>query len=160
MKSEIKNKIQKGFTIIEVMIVLAIAGVIIMMVFLAIPALQRNNRNTQIRNDAASVLGYVNEYSTNKNGALPLYINADVTNGKVSMGANADSASVVGVIRSGVKVTNGTTMPADTGEIAIALNSKCNSDGSGLETGNVNRAYAAMFQVETAGGSTSQCQQS
>ena len=42
-----KTSEQKGFTIIEVMIVLAIAGLIILIVFLAVPALQRNGRNTQ-----------------------------------------------------------------------------------------------------------------
>jgi prepilin-type N-terminal cleavage/methylation domain-containing protein len=37
----LKNN-KKGFTIIEVLIVLAIAGVIMVIVFLAVPALQRN----------------------------------------------------------------------------------------------------------------------
>jgi prepilin-type N-terminal cleavage/methylation domain-containing protein len=35
------SKKEKGFTIIEVMIVLAIAGLIMLVVFLAVPALQR-----------------------------------------------------------------------------------------------------------------------
>jgi prepilin-type N-terminal cleavage/methylation domain-containing protein len=39
-----KNR-SRGFTIIEVMIVLAIAGTILLIVFLAIPALQRSERN-------------------------------------------------------------------------------------------------------------------
>ena len=38
-----KNK--KGFTIIEVVLVLAIAGLIFLMVFIALPALQRSQRN-------------------------------------------------------------------------------------------------------------------
>ncbi|MDQ3065292.1 MAG: prepilin-type N-terminal cleavage/methylation domain-containing protein, partial [bacterium] len=41
MLSRIKNN-NKGFTIIEVLIVLAIAGLIMLIVFLAVPALQRN----------------------------------------------------------------------------------------------------------------------
>ncbi|HPW47952.1 MAG TPA: prepilin-type N-terminal cleavage/methylation domain-containing protein, partial [Candidatus Saccharibacteria bacterium] len=36
------KKDQKGFTIIEVLIVLAIAALILLIVFLAVPALQRN----------------------------------------------------------------------------------------------------------------------
>ena len=39
------KKDQKGFTIIEVMIVLAIAGLIIAVVLVAVPQLQRNQRN-------------------------------------------------------------------------------------------------------------------
>ncbi len=44
-----KNK--KGFTIIEVVLVLAIAGLIFLMVFVAMPALQRQQRTIQRRND-------------------------------------------------------------------------------------------------------------
>ena len=46
MKKEIK-KFNKGFTIIEVVLVLAIAGLIFLMVFIALPALQSSQRNTQ-----------------------------------------------------------------------------------------------------------------
>lgn len=42
-----KHKLNKGFTIIEVVLVLAIAGLIFLAVFLALPALQRNQRDTQ-----------------------------------------------------------------------------------------------------------------
>lgn len=37
-----QNLTKKGFTIIEVVLVLAIAGLIFLMVFLALPALQRS----------------------------------------------------------------------------------------------------------------------
>lgn len=43
---------KQGFTIIEVMIVLAIAGLILLIVFLAIPSLERSARNTQRKHDA------------------------------------------------------------------------------------------------------------
>ncbi len=48
-----RNK--KGFTIIEVVLVLAIAGLIFLMVFIALPALQRSQRNTQRRRDLATI---------------------------------------------------------------------------------------------------------
>src|SRR5688500_6558698 len=64
-------KRNQGFTIIEVLIVLAMAGMILLVVFLAIPALNRNNRNTQRKGEVASLLGPVNEYANNNNGALP-----------------------------------------------------------------------------------------
>lgn len=41
------NQDHSGFTIIEVVLVLAIAGLIFMMVFIALPALQRNQRDTK-----------------------------------------------------------------------------------------------------------------
>jgi prepilin-type N-terminal cleavage/methylation domain-containing protein len=70
MLSNIKKRTE-GFTIIEVLIVLAIAGLILLIVFLAVPALQRNSRNTQRKNDAAAILGGANEFTNNNNGTLP-----------------------------------------------------------------------------------------
>jgi prepilin-type N-terminal cleavage/methylation domain-containing protein len=61
----------EGFTIIEVLIVLAIAGLIILIVFLAVPALQRNSRNTRRKSDASHLAGLVNEYVANNNGKVP-----------------------------------------------------------------------------------------
>src|SRR2546430_323874 len=71
MLSKIRKLDQKGFTIIEVLIVLAIAGLIILVVFLAVPALQRNARNTQRNSDVSSLVGAMNEYINNSGGATP-----------------------------------------------------------------------------------------
>jgi len=68
MKNVYKQKRAEGFTIIEVMIVLAIAAVILLIVLLAVPALQRNSRNTQRNNDAAQIAAAVNTCLTNQNG--------------------------------------------------------------------------------------------
>ncbi len=62
---------KKGFTIIEVVLVLAIAGLIFLMVFIALPALQRSQRNTQREDDLARVLTAVNDFQTNNNGKTP-----------------------------------------------------------------------------------------
>ena len=45
------KKLNKGFTIIEVVLVLAIAGLIFLMVFIALPALQRGQRDSQREQD-------------------------------------------------------------------------------------------------------------
>ena len=50
-----KRQPKAGFTIIEVVLVLAIAGLIFLMVFLALPALNRGQRNTQRKRDAAQI---------------------------------------------------------------------------------------------------------
>lgn len=62
---------KKGFTIIEVVLVLAIAGLIFLMVFIALPALQRSQRNTQREDDIARFLTAVNDYQTNNSGKTP-----------------------------------------------------------------------------------------
>lgn len=60
-----------GFTIIEVVLVLAIAGLIFLMVFIALPSLQRSQRDTERRNKMANVQTKVMDYQNNNNGKLP-----------------------------------------------------------------------------------------
>lgn len=61
---------KKGFTIIEVVLVLAIGGLIFAMAFIALPALQRSQRNAQKRRDAERVYAAVEKYFAN-NGKMP-----------------------------------------------------------------------------------------
>lgn len=60
-----------GFTIIEVVLVLAIAGLIFLMVFIALPALQRAQRDSQRRTDLGRVTEAILNYQGNNNGRLP-----------------------------------------------------------------------------------------
>lgn len=53
---------KKGFTIIEVVLVLAVAGLIFMMIFLALPALQRAERDNERKQEASRILAAINEY--------------------------------------------------------------------------------------------------
>ena len=72
-KQNINTK--QGFTIIEVVLVLAIAGLIFLMVFVALPALQRSQRDTARRNDMSRVDTSLVQYQTNNSSAkdnLPL----------------------------------------------------------------------------------------
>ena len=64
----LKKTNQKGFSIIEVLIVLAIAGLIMLIVFLAVPALQRNSRNQARQSEASVFATSVNDCITNNNG--------------------------------------------------------------------------------------------
>lgn len=64
---------KKGFTVIEVALVLAIAGLIFMMVFLALPALNRTQRDSQRRDDMSLFLRNVKDYQTNNRGSLPAF---------------------------------------------------------------------------------------
>ena len=67
------NTRSKGFTIIEVVLVLAIAGLIFLMVFIALPALQRSQRDTQRRNDASKFISQTTSYATNNRGQAPAH---------------------------------------------------------------------------------------
>lgn len=65
------KKIRQGFTLIELIIVLAIAGLIISLVFIAASAAQRNGRDTTRRADAQKLATAIEQYAANKNGQLP-----------------------------------------------------------------------------------------
>lgn len=60
-----------GFTIIEVVLVLAIAGLIFLMVFIALPQLQRAQRDTQRRSDLGRMSSAITQFQTNNNGKIP-----------------------------------------------------------------------------------------
>ena len=65
------DKKEAGFTIVEVMIVLAIAGLVLAIVFIAVPALQRNSRNTQRRADLGGLRAQVETWTSNNGGKIP-----------------------------------------------------------------------------------------
>ena len=65
-----KHNLYRGFTIIEVVLVLAIAGLIFLMVFLALPALQRSQRDAQRKRDVAVIRAAVENYRSNNKGNI------------------------------------------------------------------------------------------
>ncbi|MBR3132224.1 type II secretion system protein [Candidatus Saccharibacteria bacterium] len=68
-KGELKSR--RGFTVIEVALVLAIAGLIFLMVFVALPGLRTSQRDTERREDVMNFLSNLKKYQTNNRGALP-----------------------------------------------------------------------------------------
>lgn len=68
-KHQLKTK--KGFTIIEVVLVLAVAGLIFLMVFIAFPALQRAQHDTQRTDDMARVQSKLIDWQSNHSNNLP-----------------------------------------------------------------------------------------
>ena len=147
------QKRQEGFTIIEVMIVLAIAGLIILIVFLAVPALQRNSRNTQARNEASNILGAVSEFASNKNGQNP------TASSSATAGSDAEtvykSANVKNITALTVEAASGTTAPTATLSV-LRLTSKCNAAGTGTTAG-AGRQVALLYQIENNSGTITTC---
>ena len=66
-----KHKHKNGFTIIEVVLVLAIAGLIFLMVFVALPALQKAQRDKQRDNNISQILAAFENYKKHNNGRYP-----------------------------------------------------------------------------------------
>lgn len=62
----------KGFTLIEVVLVLAIGGLIFLLAFLAFRQVQQSRRDTQRRSDAALVISELQNYSSDSHGQMPV----------------------------------------------------------------------------------------
>ena len=105
-----------GFTIIEIMIVLAIAGVIMLIVLLAVPALQRNSRNTTIKSSAASVAGGISTFASDNNGTAPnvfTFTSPTLTMGNAATACTGSPTTTQTVTLSGsIKVNCITAVPA------------------------------------------------
>lgn len=151
------HKKQKGFTIIEVLIVLAIAGLILLIVFLAVPALQRNSRNTQRKNDVSSILGGINEFISNNNGTLPTtgaQVLANVNPGYYTGGAGAGQGQVN--LLTGAQAALGNTSPND--RVVVVTGATCVTPITGATAAGSARQVAVQYLFETQGGFQATCQ--
>lgn len=144
------QKSEKGFTIIEVVLVLAIAGLIFLMVFIALPALQRSQRDTQRRSDISTVVSQLNSYATNNNGNLPAdntaftsFLNSYVHKGVSLKDPKSGNAYTVSSQTSG----SGTVT---LGQIQYQRNRQCSGENIGTAAAGTRQA-AVRIQLEGAG---------
>ena len=159
------TKYKAGFTIIEVVLVLAIAGLIFLMVFVALPTLQKSQKDTQRRNDIARVgTALLNYYANNKK--LPNKNEQNITQtfidnylgGSDFKDPNGEPYKLhIDIIQSsasyGTPVNNYINGNNDSYKIAIYENAKC---GSGSDVGkavyNAGASnYAVMYDLEGSG---------
>lgn len=63
--------VEKGFTVIEVALTLGIAGLIFLMVFIALPGLQRTQKDAQRREAVTKLIDAIKKYQSNSRGTLP-----------------------------------------------------------------------------------------
>ena len=157
----------QGFTIIEVLIVLAIAGLILLIVFLAVPALQRNGRNTTKRSDASKALGAVGEFISANNSKLPVTANAPAlrTFANLNNGTTLNTNGGVDLVPTSVA----TVYAPSVNEIEIVTGVTCTGSHTTAAAPTVanyqaevqaasGRSYVALFSVEASGGNvTTQC---
>lgn len=159
-KNLTKEKRQKGFTIIEVLIVLAIAGLIMVIVLVAVPQLQRNQRNEGRRADAARVGTAASNWMANNSGAVIPTAGVPQTNalnairndvGNLGQYQTANIGSVGG--------TSGGTSVTNLNDIRIVTGAICTGSGIAGTTGAgtppvvaTSRQLAIIYATETNGG--------
>lgn len=138
---------EKGFTIIEVVLVLAIAALIFLMVFIALPALQRNQRDQDRKTVLGKVSSAVTTYQSNKRGASPTK-GSDLS-GYVD-GVTKDNDTVIGnEYTVTVKVYNkdDDTGAAANDVIQVITGAKCNDTGDAATKGTTRQA-AVIVKLE------------
>lgn len=151
-----QHKQQKGFTIIEVILVLAIAALIFLMVFIALPALQRGQRDTARKQDVGTIAAAVTSYTSNNNGIFPTTSQLTQYVKNVSSNSSAVTVGTAAATSVGVKA----------GDVVVTQKSTCaatGADSSGTATQKLAAGTTAQFTVTTyleAGGGTSFCQDS
>jgi type IV pilus assembly protein PilA len=145
----------KGFTIIEVVLVLAIAGLIFLMVFIALPALQSGQRDTARKNDVGSVASAVNSYTSNNRGQFP--DSTALTSYAKNVSTNTSTITIAAL--------NGTTVSVKDGDIKVVTAATCDTAGAtgddavyNLKKGTT-RQYVTVVRLEANGG-TAFCQDS
>lgn len=157
--SNLQKRKEGGFTIIEVLIVLAIAGLIMLIVFLAVPALQRNSRNTQRKNDVSALLSGMAESVNNNSGTLPAAA-ANLGSGGTGTitGASGNNVDVKLGYYTADNVSITATVPASNTsteeKVIIVEKAKCNGN---VAVAGPSRGYVALYTVEK---SSQQCQES
>jgi len=170
MNTQQKNK---GFTIIEVVLVLAIAGLIFLMVFVALPALQAGQRDTARKNDASTILSAVNTYVSGNRGAFPTTTQLTGTTaatGHTGFYTPSQFVKDVSSNTEGIRVqAAGTvTAPVKNGEVIVTQKTTCGATGvmnagtkiasQTLVLGTTNQYTVTTFLE--GGGGVSYCAQS
>ena len=171
---------QRGFTIIEVALVLAVAALIFLVVFLAVPALQRNQRDDARKRDVSNVVQAVVNDTANTNTvvqagtAYPKDTAASTLKDYLdNMSGNVDYVLVFDAVASSSGITlpysftsnpvnptatsdNASSVQAYINKIVIYTGVRCNGN-TGIQVG-TSRSAAVVVQVENGGDGKYYCQ--
>ncbi|MEI6237226.1 MAG: type II secretion system protein [Candidatus Saccharibacteria bacterium] len=158
------KKNHEGFTIIEVLIVLAIAGLIMLIVFMAVPALQRNSRNTQRKNDISAILGSVAEYVSNNQGGLPKgtlgpTFSANFVGTAPKLGYYVTPENITYLYSATPRTGTVFLPPGTTDTVAIYNYLKCDGN-KGTKDQATARSIAVLYNIEGSSAEVAQCQES
>lgn len=143
------QKQEKGFTIIEVVLVLAIAALIFLMIFIALPALQRGQRDTARKNDVGIIASALNTYKSTHRGALPAENGDGAFRGDYLKGSTGLSQIAVDSVT--IESGGGNGPSSSTYDTAIIyVSAKC-SDTNTADGNGTDRQAAVITTLETGG---------
>ena len=139
---------------------LAIAALILVVVLVAIPQLQRNQRNSARQNDASRVVTSVQNWSANNNGRV--FPTGGDTGAADALSSVADDLGDLNqyTLPDELTAVAGSTDPGavdDVTQIRIVTGATCADGGEVTTSGVSSRAVSVQFAAETAGGTDSRC---
>ena len=147
-KQQIKDR---GFTIIEVVLVLAIAALIFLMVFIALPALQASQRDTARKSDVSIVSAAYNSALSNNRGGTA--VNQDVLRRFVNGVSENTSIDNINIADFSGQIT------VNDAQIIVVLGARCgtsNRNGQQDLIRGTRRQYATFTRLE-AGNHAAYC---
>jgi len=146
------QKQSKGFTIIEVVLVLAIAALIFLMIFVALPALQRNQANGARKADVGVVVSALGTYRTNNSGRLPttaMQLGTYLDGGLARLDSTPANVSYAATPSgSNETVITGTGSSTDIDKLYVRTGAKCTTSSSGVVQPAGARQAAVLTVVE------------
>jgi len=156
MQKKLNNK---GFTIVEVLIVLAIAGAILAAVLIAVPALQRSGRNSTIKTAAQQLVAGINDNASANNGKVPTAV---AGTGTVTI---TNTVSTTTKVAGNVVVATAAAGSPTVNHITVVLNATCSATptaSTGAATVTVvatSGSFGIIYPVEGAGATSYACVQ-
>ena len=161
-----KTESRSGFTIIETLLVLAIAGLILLIVLLLVPQLQRTSRNNMRKQDVSTLLDYVSTYLTNNSGNMPS--TATFLQGSKLKYYDASAVDFSADVTDGISIraqqrgTGGGSTVTNTSIDSVWIYNyrKCQPAGNSATPNAAGyRDIVAVYGIENSGASASKCQQ-
>lgn len=140
---------ERGFTIIEVVLVLAIAALIFLMVFVALPALQRSQRDTARKNDVDTIAAAAQQVASNNKNDMSKVTVANIKNYLGTSLSNIDVANIT-------KGSTGAKVNPGLDKAVFVTGAKCGDvDGQSVTvSAGPSKSIVVVTSLEAGGAST------
>lgn len=141
-----KKLMYKGFTIIEVIIVLVVGAVIMLAVFLVVPQLQQSARNSQRQRDARSIIVLARDYWSAGGNISGAGFSTDVIGRYSNYLPRSPFQDPTGINYSFyIPVDLNYASSTFKAKVTLGYNRKCNSTFNGFEAGNLSEGNLAII---------------
>lgn len=158
----------RGFTIIETLIVLAIAGLILLLIFMLLPVLERNGRNNQRQQDVSAILAAVSHYELNNTGGFPQTCGTTAANlcgltggplAYAKLTFYDDTTAGLVTINQLVSTSPAPNLVIISDTVEVYNYSKCGTSSSSPPVSAGFNNFVVLYALETGGAAAPQCRE-